>query len=424
MSHDHHQPEPTPAEALSPVDAAAFDALVEVGFDLSRVAADHRERASAAMNVLGLLSPATSADTELDKSTLTNVTLARVMREGRPGAASHNDAELADADAIALDAWVDAKFVVDDVAADLRPRAARHEALANLARDVRVPESSLLAERTLNRIRDVAAVELRVQQSTLAGSRWSLRRWPEIVSIAATLLLAVSVLWPVLGAVRSSAMKAACGTNLGSVATAFGQYASDHRDQMPSAVASLGSGAWWDVGAREGHSNSANLFTLARAGYARLGELACPGNAHACRDRGCGPDDRDWKSLDEISYSYQLMYGQRRPAWHDGPRRVVLADRSPVVLRAVRGLWYPGLELEASPNHRSSGQHALYSDGSAGWLATPVVGAGTADEDNIWLPKPRRIEISARVTPTPEGVQVQLTGRELPADENDVFLGP
>ena len=407
------------SDSLSLADAAALDALVEAGFDLTKVPAVHAAAAERVAKVLGLLTPAVLPDLELDKPTLINVTLARVLREPREQFAA--DAELSEADAAALDAWVEAEYSSKSVAPDLQPRAQRHEALAAIARDVRVAASDDLTERTLARIRSIGAEEMRAERS---AGRWRLPRWPEILSVAASLLLGVSVLWPMLGAVRNQSMKAACSANLGSVAGAFGSYASDFQDHMPVANASLGPGAWWDVGARDGRSNSANLFTLARAGYAKLGQLACPGNADACRERGCGPQDKDWRSLDEISYSYQLMYGRHRPAWHGGERRVVLADRSPVVLRAVRGQWYPGVELESSPNHRFSGQHALYSDGSAGWLGSPLVGAAGVQQDNIWLPKPRRIEISATLTPTAEGVEVQLTGRELPADENDVFLGP
>lgn len=440
MRDDDHSTQPGADANLSHADAAALDALVEAGFDLSRVAPIRAERAARVASILGLLSPAVAADLELDKPTLTNVTLARIMR-APAGADSNADTHpdthpdsnadhasgprLSDADALALDAWIDAKFVVDDVAADLRPRAQRHDQLASLARDVRVPDGALLTQRTLARISAADAEQMKAERSAAsAGGRWRLPRWPEIVSIAASLLLAASVLLPMLGAMRNSAMKAQCSANLGSVAGAFGTYAHDHADQMPSVVASLGPGAWWDVGGTETRSNSANLFTLARAGYTKLGALACPGNAHACRDRGCGPEDRDWRSLDEVSYSYQLMYGQHRPAWHAGQRRVVLADRSPVVIRAVRGQWYPGVQFESSPNHAATGQHALYTDGSAGWLGSPVLAPGTPQEDNIWLPKPRRIQISATVTPTAEGVQVQLTGRELPVDKDDVFLGP
>ncbi len=419
MTDDPNQSDSVPpVDDLSPADAAGLDALVLAGFDVTRVPAEHAAAAQRVAKVLGLLTPAVAADLELDKPTLINVTLARVLRE--PSEQSTADVRLSEADAAALDAWVDAEYQSKDVASNLRERAARHEALATLASDVRVPTSDELTERTLARIRAIGAEELRIERS---AGRWRLPRWPEILSVAASLLLGVSVLWPMIGAVRNQSMKSACSGNLASVAGAFGSYASDFKDHMPAANASLGPGAWWDVGARDGRSNSANLFTLARAGYAKLGQLACPGNADACRERGCSPQDKDWRSLDEISYSYQLMYGRHRPAWHDGARRVVLADRSPVVLRAVRGQWYPGVELESSPNHRASGQHALYTDGSAGWLREPIVGVG-ADADNIWIPKPRRIEISATVTPTAEGVQVQLTGRELPSDENDVFLGP
>src|SRR5690606_33034858 len=145
-------------------------------------------------------------------------------------------------------------------------------------------------------------------------------RLADLASVAAVVLIGAGLVLPVLSAVREQARRAACLTNLGSTASAMSSYAHSNRDSLPMATASLGGGHWWDVGSPRS-SNSANLYTLARDGYVTLATLACPGNPSA-PTRVPSPDARDWRRLEEISYSYQIMFGPR-PAWN-GPHRVVI----------------------------------------------------------------------------------------------------
>ncbi|MBK7404773.1 MAG: hypothetical protein IPJ41_09095 [Phycisphaerales bacterium] len=198
------------------------------------------------------------------------------------------------------------------------------------------------------------------------------------------------------------------------VAGALGGYALDHDAMLPISTAGFGGGTWWDVGRDPQHSNSANLYTLAREQYLTLASLACPGNPQAARVART-PDARDWSSLDELSYSYRVMARPEREVWGGPSQLVVVADRSPVVLRAVRGqVIYP---FESSPNHRGRGQHGLFADGSAQWLSSPVLPSG----DNIWLPKSIEMvidEVSRRAGLKP------IEGTEAPADRQDSFVGP
>jgi hypothetical protein len=200
--------------------------------------------------------------------------------------------------------------------------------------------------------------------------------------------------------------------NLGSVAMGFGAYAGAYKDALPVASASLGSGKWWEVGEPQ-HSNSANLYTLVRAGYAGIDALACPGNPSAVTAQAT-PDARDWRNLAEISYSYQIMFGRAQPRWNTGRRTVVLADRSPVVLRSVRN--QPIDPFANAPNHRSRGEHLLWTDGSASWVRSPVLQNG----DNIWLNHP-----AERTASLMQGKPLSpLKGTETPDSADDVVLGP
>jgi len=205
---------------------------------------------------------------------------------------------------------------------------------------------------------------------------------------------------------------ASCLNHFRTTASAMSAYAGTHRDQLPMATASLGGGRWWNVDPERPTSNSANLFELARGSYTDVSTLSCPGNRHAPTVMW-DENARDWRSIQEVSYSYQIMFGPERPRWTPTQRAVVLTDRSPVVLRAYRG---ERVDPEAnSPNHNGKGQHMLFTDGSAEWARSPVM----EDGDNIWLP--RAIE---RVLEGARGGRIGLEGTETPDSAMDVFVGP
>jgi hypothetical protein len=191
-------------------------------------------------------------------------------------------------------------------------------------------------------------------------------------------------------------------------------YAGSNRDSLPVANASLGGGTWWDVKHRDSRSNSANLFTLKRQGFIPLTALACPGNPKAqttCTDDAC-----DWGCLDEVSYSYQIMFGPQKPAWCRSGNCAILADRSPIIPQSQAG---PLIDPFANaPNHRGAGQHLLHNDGSLTWETSPVLKSG----DNIWLPKSAE-QVVNQLTPDRRRQAPALKGVEMPATD-DTFLGP
>jgi hypothetical protein len=400
---------PRGGPALSPTDCAAIDALVEGGFDPSRVSAEHRARADRAAALLdGLRGQPVAVN-----RTLADVTLARVLRVS-PMLHGHSAAMTSD-DAEALDAWIIGGYDARHVSGSLRERARRHEALASLVTGMPSADVQNLSDRVLSRIEADAErqrVDMSIQFAHERRSRGV--RLSDFASVAAVLMVGVAVVWPVLSALRDQSRRAVCLANLGSTGSAMAAYAGSNRDALPIATASLGGGRFWDVGAQTPHSNSANLFTLARDGYVSLASLACPGNPYAptkVRD----PAARDWQSIEEVSYSYQIMFGPSRPRWNSPQSIAVLADRSPVILRMARH--EPADPFANAPNHAAAGQHLLFTDGSVQWLRSPVLPNG----DNIWLPRglERRIDEARRGLPPGA-----LSGTETPDDTGDVFLGP
>lgn len=360
---------------------------------------------------------------------LSDVTLARIMHASAVMPEQHSASGLSPADEEALDALILARFEVADVAPSLRERASRMASIGTSLRDSQVVAPPDLTDRVMARIESAGEARSISIETARPRRNW---RIGDLVGVAAALLLGTSVVWPMVSAARMDSMKTACLSNMRTVGGGMGMYANEYRDSMPVATAGLGGGRWWDVG-REGASNSRNLFTLVRKGFVKVEDLACPGNP-GCRDCCVTPECEDWRSLDEVSYSYQIMLGGHRPAWlrpgGNPSQTIVMADRSPVVLKNARGEAVS--PIENSPNHQGAGQHALYSDGHVGWIGSPEVTVGngpSARIDNIWLPHPVEIVIRQIQNQLQSGqgfIATQtpmLRGTEVP-DADDIFLGP
>lgn len=404
----------TPPYRLSPADAAAVDRLIESAFAEQAKADPRQDRIAALFSLLDLpTAPATH-----DAAALVDVTMARVLRQGRAG---DEEVRLSPDDEAALEAFIASGYNAARAPASLRGRA---DACARLGRLItQTPTGfdggALLLERTMERI------PLRRRPAERAWSGGGGLRLADLVSAAAVLLIGASVVWPVMTAWRGHQQRAACGANFASVASAMGMYADDNRGSLPIAAASLAGPAWWNVGGGPGQSNSANLFHLPKHDYVKLASLACPGNAGAY----CGPcpkEASDWRCIDEVSYSYQIMFGSQRPGWSAASPAslVILADGSPAVRRSLGNKpWHP---LQNSGNHGGRGQWALRNDGSAVWLTTPIHGEGP-QADNIWLPGLYEVALRKIDDQVSQGVtrgEITIRGDELPASDRDAFLGP
>lgn len=401
---------------LSEADARALEAWMDG--EASQPAA-HAEltrvgKVGALMALLG--SPAIAGGTNLDA--LTDVTMARVGRAST--GSDRGEDELSPDDAEALDALITAGYDVSRVPGVLRHRATRINNLLALSgvpvgveERLRGGDGEDLVSRTL------ASVPLRVRPRERFSFSGGGIRMADLVSIAAVLLIAASVVWPLLSTLRTHQQQLACGSNFASIGSAMGTYAGDYRDHLPVAAASLGGPTWWDVGAGPGKSNSANLYQLPKLQYATLASLACPCNSSAPRGT-CTKSSNDWSNISDVSYSYQVMFGKDRPVWKQAAPVVILADASPVTRRAALGQTiYP---QQNSQNHGGRGQWALLSDGSGRWLTTPEIGS-----DNIWLPAAIDLAMQKAVERIGAGETsgtIEIHGNELPSSAQDSFLGP
>jgi hypothetical protein len=391
---------PDDAPRLAPADANALDALID-----ARASGEAPEaEASRVASLLALLDTPVGGQ----PGALVDLTYLKVRRAGAP----IEDQRLSPASADALDAWVQSGYDAGHVPATYRDEATQHERLRELCTAPLADEAldrEVRVQRVLDRIQNAIDEQGdRLRLDTRRTGFGSLRL-ADVVSIAAMLLLATAIVLPVLSSVRQGQQVAMCRSNFAGVGSAMGMYANSHGSALPMASAGLG-GSWIDVGTTPERSNSANLYLLARTNHVPLEQLACPGNPEAPTVR-LSPTQQDWSRLEEVSYSYQVTPVGVRPRWGTNQKRIVLADRSPVILRVVRG--DPFNPRANSTNHAGEGQHALHSDGSAQWLESPIV-----EGDNIWLP--RQAEDAIRDHQAKLGIR----GDERPTSPSDVFLAP
>lgn len=391
-----------PVHPIQPHDAAALDALVEAGFDLSRIAPELRARAERALALLSLLDPRDDAG----GPSLIDATIARTMR-------AVPEPALSDADAAAVESLIDSGWQ-EQRSADGRTRHAA--ALLGALRAGAAGEEFSPAERqaltsaTMSRIQAAIDGERDRLRFTdrLEGARGSRFRLADVAAVAAMLLVAFGVLWPMASSFREAARITDCADHLHAAGLGFGMYANDHFGALPVATAGFGGSRFWEVGTgRPTHSSA--LFRLAHEKYSTLAELSCPGNSRAMVS---GDTDHltDWRSPEQVSFSYQLP-SRESVRWQAARDVVVLADKSPVIDRARRGEFFD--PLARSVLHRGRGQNVLLADGSVRFLIEPVMDDG----DNIWLPA----SVERALAPDGRG---KLRGVERPEAAADTFVAP
>ncbi|MEX0876775.1 MAG: hypothetical protein WD114_04880, partial [Phycisphaerales bacterium] len=400
--------QPTNAPQLSPTDAEAIDRMFGQSPGSFVPADDHDH---AAINLLSLLATPVKAESQRTSRADVLTLLAARLESEDPASLT-----LSEADQRALDQYIEQGYRVDSVDPTVRDRAQRLDRLGAMVTTSAPTGGSDLVDRTLDAIQsqiDQERSTMRLSESRHGSFSIGSFRWSDLISVAAMLLLTASVIMPIMSGMRASSQQGICYDNMHRTAQAFGMYTGSNRDMLPMATAGMGP-TWMDVGSTPERSNSSNLYTLIRTNMAGLDDLACPSNRHAVTGEA-RPDAWDWKALEEVSYSYRIMPpGGMRATDPARPVGVVLlADRSPVVLRVARK--QAVVPEENSPNHRGSGQHMLMLDGSSQWASTPMIN----NQDNIWLPRP--IEQVIHDVRSRMGI---ITGNEQPDGPTDAFVGP
>lgn len=381
---------------LSEADQAGLEWLLENDLDPSGAPP---ELASRAAKVAGLLALAGDADVAPDPG-LSAAVMGRVALADTPRAL------LSEADEDALDAVMLSGMDSSSVPGALRERADRIVSLAAMLEHASVEHDPLLTDRVMDAIGPgVSAIETERPVLARLGARFA-----DLVSVAAVILIAAAVAWPVMSTVRGNAMRNANQANLAVAGIGLGAYAADFAGQLPRVAKPTQQSQWWQVSPGAATSNASNLFALKTLDYVQEDALRSPGNPDA--PRGPLPEDAlDWQNIRQVSYSYLLPVEKHNQASAVG---VVVADRSPIVLRLLAG--QPADTSENSPNHGGRGQHMLRGDGSVIWTTEPYTQYG----DHVYLPRP----IERAVDSLRRQLDMPLNHMPPPTHRSDVFLGP
>jgi len=276
-----------------------------------------------------------------------------------------------------------------------------------------------LGDRTLQHIRQqrnearlAAQIQMLRGDGDSGGGRFSFS-WAQMGVAAAVVVIAFSLLLPMLAHNRHLAHRFLCQQNLHDASQAMGAFAADNNGILPRGDVEPGS-VWWNVGEdrkpdQPVRSNSAHLYLLVRQGYASPQMLSCPSNEHV-HPENLGPDRHDWPEPQAVSYSYQNQYTAEPIRLAPNADLAVLADKNPLFTsRTGRVVYDPDQpKTAASRQHNRRGQNVLTLDGAAVWRLTPTIDRPGAEPDNIWGLR---------------GVD-RYTGTEAPRQPDDSFLVP
>jgi len=271
-----------------------------------------------------------------------------------------------------------------------------------------------LAKRTVELVQEARlrqSLSISRQSGGSEDTAWSFR-WPDLAAIAASLLIAVGLLLPLMSNQRAQARRVACENRLAAAGMGLGSYVADHNGALPRRQTEPGT-PWFHVGKEvaEGQpveSNSANLYLLVKLGYVDLETLSCPSNVHAPRTVAAGATDwPDWKAV-SFSYRHQNTPATLRINVNIKSGSPLLADKNPLftIERTEAGFVLKFREdksrVSPSEQHGGQGQNTLVADGSVDWMPTPVL----PNKDNMWLI---------------DGIS-QYTGHEFPENPDDSFM--
>lgn len=266
-----------------------------------------------------------------------------------------------------------------------------------------------LAQRTMDAILQAKQRQQFTQQiSTLSQGPSLGFGWYELGALAASLLIFAALAVPMLSKSQGNARRLACANQMQTTAGAMLGYAADYQGIVPRGP--VGKDAvWFRTGAGPDakgafQSNSSHLYLLIRRGYVKPRLLSCPDNARAPQNPS--RDARDWRSHDELSYSYQNQFTANPLRLDQWPGMPILADRNPLflVLQNRSLVMRSGIDLKSvnSVLHGMAGQNILTGDGVVQWRDRPVMPNG----DNIWTIKRMRT----------------YKGNEVPDQPDDAFL--
>ena len=279
-----------------------------------------------------------------------------------------------------------------------------------------------LVERTVVRLKNTARSSqlqlenlLAAEQARTAAHR--ARFWPnlgELLATAAVILFFTGALVAPLNVARQKSWQATCQMQLQRIWQGMQVYSTDHDDKLP-AVATAAGAPWWKVGyqGRENHSNTRNLWLLAKKGYVSPCDFICPGRRQGKAiqfDCSQAPDYNDFPARKYVTYSCRMRPARSVRILRG--RRVLMSDMNPIFEQLPTNFAAPlRIQLNKvlarvnSRNHNGRGQNVLFGDGSAKFSKTRYI---DASQDDIFTLNNTTV----------------YSGVELPSCDSDAFLAP
>jgi len=267
-----------------------------------------------------------------------------------------------------------------------------------------------LADSSQTRLEQLLANEQ--TQAAVRAPLWS--NLGRFVSIAAVLLIAVSVWFSSTTTAKEKYRQWQCQRNLAQIWQGIQLYRADNNDKMPAVATEAGS-PWWKVGyqGNENHSTTRNMWLLVKGNYVKPEHFNCPGSVKAKPvklNREQLMQYNDFPSRQYVTYSFRIPCNKTTNKSTN--RKVLVADLSPLFENLPKD--YNGqLKLELSKeqltinsiNHNRRGQNVMYCDG------------------NVQFIKSRHATISNDDIFTLRNITV-YHGSEVPGCETDIFVAP
>jgi hypothetical protein len=249
-------------------------------------------------------------------------------------------------------------------------------------------------------------------QAAVRAPLWS--NLGRFVSIAAVLLIAVSVWFSSTTTAKEKYRQWQCQRNLARIWQGIQLYRADNNDKMPAVATAAGS-PWWKVGyqGNENHSTTRNMWLLAKGNYVKPKHFNCPGSVKATPiklQRTQLQQYNDFPGRTYVTYSFRIPCKQTTNKSTN--RKVLIADLSPLFENLPED-YSRQLKLELSKeqltlnsiNHNRRGQNVMYCDGTIQFIKSRHA---TISNDDIF---------------TLRNITV-YQGSEVPDCDTDIFVAP
>lgn len=217
----------------------------------------------------------------------------------------------------------------------------------------------------------------------------------ELLIVIGILGVLVTILVPVVGNQIEEARRTSCRANLKAIGQKMVEYAQDYKGRFPTAPSKMYTGqatfcAWsGKTGVYrtiaptidDDTSVTASQWLLVRAESLPVDAFICPSTNDTPDDYTDAGDVKrdvtdlyDFKSRDNISYSFFMPYGKPILSLLSKPDMAIAADKSPFFDNATGTLVAPAItpaansKTNSSNNHRQAGQNVVFNDGRAAWF--------------------------------------------------------